>query len=509
MAITPLKALLFLAGASTAAGATAYVAGAFDPYLGNGTAAGIASLPAGEPKVDAAKPQTPDAKADPAKPEAKVAAVDPASATAAPAAAEPKAPAFDLLRVEPDGSIVIAGSAMPNSSVEVISGSKVLGTVAAGPEGDFVAVLEEPLKPGDYQIVLRSNGPGAIAVNSVETAVVSVPTDKNGQVLALVEQPGAPSKLITLPAAAEPKPADVATATPPAGEPAATPPAVKPIGTGGAPTIAVEAVEIEGRKIFVAGAALAGSTVRGYVNDIVLGEAKTSPEGRFLIETERDLKVGDYIVRVDVLSPDGSKVVARAAVPFQREPGEAVAAVAPPIEAAPQPAAPAEQPAAPVKTGQPTAAAPAQPAPNQPLPETPGEQAEAAAELKPALPAGQSTTAETPAVEPSKPAAPTNGPAEAGSAAEALAGLAAGATAPKLQAADGGVIIRRGDSLWRISKRVYGRGMRFSTIYLANKEQIRNPDLIWPGQVFRVPDKTDEGEAADMKAMEGQATTVQ
>lgn len=45
----------------------------------------------------------------------------------------------------------------------------------------------------------------------------------------------------------------------------------------------------------------------------------------------------------------------------------------------------------------------------------------------------------------------------------------------------------RGDSLWRISKKIYGSGFRYTVIHRANKEQIRNPDLIYPGQVFVVP----------------------
>lgn len=49
------------------------------------------------------------------------------------------------------------------------------------------------------------------------------------------------------------------------------------------------------------------------------------------------------------------------------------------------------------------------------------------------------------------------------------------------------VIIRRGDNLWQISKRLYGQGLRYTTIYQANKDQIRNPDLIYPGQVFLTP----------------------
>jgi len=76
---------------------------------------------------------------------------------------------------------------------------------------------------------------------------------------------------------------------------------------------------------------------------------------------------------------------------------------------------------------------------------------------------------------------------------------------PALEPVDGAVIIRRGDNLWRISRRVYGQGVRFSTIYLANQGQIRNPDLIWPGQVFTVPAETVEGEAADLEALGEQA----
>jgi nucleoid-associated protein YgaU len=50
------------------------------------------------------------------------------------------------------------------------------------------------------------------------------------------------------------------------------------------------------------------------------------------------------------------------------------------------------------------------------------------------------------------------------------------------------VIIRKGDNLWRISRRLYGHGVRYTTIYQANQDQIRNPDLIYPGQVFLTPE---------------------
>ncbi len=50
------------------------------------------------------------------------------------------------------------------------------------------------------------------------------------------------------------------------------------------------------------------------------------------------------------------------------------------------------------------------------------------------------------------------------------------------------VIIRSGDNLWTISRRTYGRGIRYTTIYQANNDQIRNPHLIYPGQVFVLPE---------------------
>lgn len=81
--------------------------------------------------------------------------------------------------------------------------------------------------------------------------------------------------------------------------------------------------------------------------------------------------------------------------------------------------------------------------------------------------------------------------------------------APKLQAIGSAVIIRRGDTLWRISRRVYGRGVRYSTIYLANQTQIEDPDRIWPGQVFKVPEKSADGKAdADYSTLGNRLTTA-
>jgi nucleoid-associated protein YgaU len=49
--------------------------------------------------------------------------------------------------------------------------------------------------------------------------------------------------------------------------------------------------------------------------------------------------------------------------------------------------------------------------------------------------------------------------------------------------------VSRGDSLWRISRLTYGDGARYAVIYKANRDQIRNPDRIYPGQIFVLPTK--------------------
>lgn len=397
-------------------------------------------------------------------------------------------PAFDVVRVEPSGDMVIAGTAEPDSAVEIVTGSNVIAEAKADSGGNFAAVLDKPLKPGDYQIVLRATAPDGTVATSTQTAVVSIPAEKSGQVLALVEQPGEPSRLITKPDAKEDagnggqdepgaqtgQAEQGAAGGSAAQNGAATPASPEPDGqqksagneiasngntAGGAAagssdqmastdskapagreagesqySVSVEAVEIDGTKIFIAGKGTPGLPVMIYANDSLLGQVKVNPAGRFLLETERDLPVGDYIIRADMLDETGAKVLARAAVPFEREAGQSVAAVAP-------------------SAG--------------------GAEAD-----------GQSGTIEH---------------SDMG---DQLANTPPTIVGEKLSNVKSSVIIRRGDNLWRISRRVYGRGIRYTTIYLANKDQIRDPDLIWPGQVFTVPRQTPEGEKADTTLME-------
>lgn len=496
----------------------------------------------------------------------------PAAPAAPPAAsdeaADSRLPRFDVLRVEPDGSTVIAGNAAPGSKLEIVSGDKVIATLEVDPTGDFAAVLDQPLPPGDHSLQLKATGADGKALTSEETATISVPADPNGKLLAMVSKPGEASRLITLPesvnsdakqervAASEATPAadsaatapaeTAETASPPTTTPAENAPAAQPA------EIQVTAVEIEGDRIFVAGKAPAGSSVRGFADEALIGTVVTDPSGHFVVDGKVPLSVGSHVIRAELLDANGT-VVVRASVPFDRPEGEQVSVVAQsPQTASGQGGAmvpvdlaafeklrgslsqafgllqglyadgkkPALEELAAARSATEIglkSIADFRPATiaSAPLAEfvtaTAGKAGKALSALQ-ALPRDiEAVGAELPKIaalieavlSPVAPSPDQNAPAEAATqpapsvqpAPAAPQETAEAAAAPKtieqapLTESRNSVIIRRGDTLWQISRRVYGQGVRYTTIYLANSNQIRNPDLIEPGQVFQVPNE--------------------
>lgn len=47
--------------------------------------------------------------------------------------------------------------------------------------------------------------------------------------------------------------------------------------------------------------------------------------------------------------------------------------------------------------------------------------------------------------------------------------------------------VKSGDCLWKIAKQFYGNGAQYTKIYNANTDKIKNPNLIYPGQVLTIP----------------------
>ncbi len=60
----------------------------------------------------------------------------------------------------------------------------------------------------------------------------------------------------------------------------------------------------------------------------------------------------------------------------------------------------------------------------------------------------------------------------------------------------------KGDYLWKIAKKdeFYGNGFAWPVIYKANRDQIKDPDLIYPKQVFKIPVLSDDEKAKYEKA---------
>ncbi|WP_019565373.1 LysM peptidoglycan-binding domain-containing protein [Agrobacterium sp. 10MFCol1.1] len=466
------------------------------------------------------------------------------AAPAADAAQAPSgAPTFDVLRVEPDGSAVVAGKAQPGSRLEILSNGKVIAQTTIDGSGDFAAVFDNPLPPGDHELVLRSTDASGKATQSEEVATVSVPNGKAGELLAMVSKPGEASRVLAMPEAApsalQPpqaaQPGQSATAaatTTPA--PAASTPAPSAAAAPLTSTVQVTAVEFEGSKIFVAGSAPAASSVRALVDDKEIGKSTTEASGHFVIEGNVDLSVGSHIITVEELNADGT-VKVRVRVPFER-PQTDQATVAMQAPSATPSAATTTAPSENQSTASDRAAFEklrtdvakafgilsnlykdqATPALDQAIA---GRSAvviglKSLSEFRTAAGTEPSFTAFAgdiaakarqllTSVEawPNDVAGIGKGIATLASRLADLHIIAPPAPAPQAPAgpqtfeqpplaeSQNSVIIRRGDTLWQISRRVYGQGVRYTTIYLANEDQIKNPDLIEPGQIFGVPEK--------------------
>ena len=179
--------------------------------MGVAVSADMAAAPAPAPATEPAKP----------------------AETAAPSAGNAIIPSFDIVRVEKDGSMVVAGRGQPGSKIQIMNGETVIASTEVDKDGNFVAVLDNPLAPGDYSLVLKTTAPDGAVKTSDEVATVSVPKDKSGQLLAMVTKAGEASRILTAPEA--PKPAETAAATPaaPATQPDAstTAPAANVAGT--------------------------------------------------------------------------------------------------------------------------------------------------------------------------------------------------------------------------------------------------------------------------------------
>ncbi|MBE0582116.1 MAG: hypothetical protein IH615_22120, partial [Devosia sp.] len=142
---------------------------------GKMTDAGILPRPAAVATTEADAPATEQVAV--VEPSAETAVGEPAlDVTPAPEVPDDLiAATFGLLRAEPDGSVVIAGSGTPGTEVEVYSGESLLGRATVESSGDWVLVPDAPIPPGGTEITLAEAGKTGRAAQSF---VVVINDDK-------------------------------------------------------------------------------------------------------------------------------------------------------------------------------------------------------------------------------------------------------------------------------------------------------------------------------------------
>lgn len=369
-----------------------------EPDAGAGTAETDMAAAPGDGEPDAAEGTEtaalapPDSELDPG--------AEPVEPQAPPA---PRAPSFDVVRVDPSGSTIIAGRAEPEAELTLRLDGAPIEVTRADASGAFVAMLSLP--PSDTPRVLSLDMALADGgTMSSEERVIIAPTP---QVAAIAEaSPGTPEGP---PAADGEAPEDLAEGPAPDAMAApedlaegAAPPA------GGAPTILLAddqgvrvvqppdaplvqdevlldtiAYDTEGR-VVLSGRGSAEAGLRVYLDNEPVRLAEVGQGGEWRAELPA-IDPGTYTLRVDQVDA-GGQVTARIETPFLREEPDVLAA----------------------------------------------------------LP----------------------------------------------QAGDGVsvVTVQPGFTLWGIAERAFGEGILYVQVYEANRDLIRDPDLIYPGQVFTLPD---------------------
>jgi nucleoid-associated protein YgaU len=206
------------------------------------------------------------------------------------------------------------------------------------------------------------------------------------------------------------------------------------------------------------GSAPPGAHVRLRLNNSALAEVIAGADGIWRLTIERGLTAGDYVLEA-VMTDAAGAILARAEGPFVYPQREAVASVAPTAPAASPPASTAAVEPTPAASTPAASSAAAPPPPTA----TPAAIASAAAEPAPSAVAPASTPA----------------------AAEPPVATAAHAVVAEVRT----VTVIHGDNLWDMAIKYYGDGLRYADIFSANASKIRDPNLIYIGQIFVVPPK--------------------
>ena len=446
---------------------------------------------AADGETDTAKPPVQDTAAAPDSATAEAAPEETASESssaeaatdtpAEPLSSQLSAPKFDVVRIEDDGSALIAGQADGRGhvilSVDGVEQAEARADLSG--TGQFVIFAFIP-STGDQQSLklhlYAEDGSGPVV--SAQTVFVAPAT----AAATATDSTAAPvQEEVTVSESPDTASTDVASPEAKADKAPATVILADEDGVrvlqDGAPSAAKPAVTIDtisyssNGDVILGGRGQAGNFVRIYLDNQFLATSKIAADGYWALELS-DIEPGIYTLRVDELNAAGD-VVSRAETPFKREAAEELA----------------ELMAAGTETEEPSAEGPSESAA-----ETQVVDAEALASVEP-------EAADDPQTEEVVTQEEVNVQAEVAELnPQGEQSSDGGSLAVEGQPADTASVLRTpskkfrvrtvqpGSTLWAIAKESYGAGIEYFKVFEANKERIRDPDLIYPGQVFEIPD---------------------
>ncbi len=202
----------------------------------------------------------------------------------------PAAPAFDIVRIAPDGAVVIAGRAEPGATVTVRENGQAIGQAHADGHGSWVLLPEAKLPSGAGELTLTAQGSSGAKVADAPVLVV-VPPRAPGPptaALALLAPPDAASRVLQAPA-----------------------PAGRKLG--------LDTVDYDDHgAIRFSGSAPPDVLVRVYVDNGPVGDAKAGEDGHWALSPHTEVQPGVHTLRLDQIAAQGH-VTARLELPFQRE----------------------------------------------------------------------------------------------------------------------------------------------------------------------------------------------
>ena len=231
------------------------------------------------------EPSTPGA--EPTASTVPIGAQEPA-APATPSQPEPPMrPDFDVVRVDKDGNVVIAGRATPGCTIIVRDGDTEVGRSTVDRSGEWVLVPDGALSPGTRELTLLAECDGAEPMTADRVVALVVPERSGGNALALA----VPTETNT-------------------GE-------TEVLQRPGAPA-AVDKIDYnEAGETSLSGVAAPNATVRIYLDNELVGTTRADGDGNWSLTLKREIPSGKYTLRLDQVHPDGT-VIARSELPFVR-----------------------------------------------------------------------------------------------------------------------------------------------------------------------------------------------